>query len=141
MKKNDNRDIASDSKVNRCVGWVYDIVRNQSKPNVFLDKYIYPWATAVGNTVLYPNQINPPIQNNSTSNQPHQHSYSRSQPPQTSFRGWTHGHIWVSRRWRGRVRVEDECKTWSGDWDCTCVVGDAAVDDGYVETTAETTVD
>ena len=81
MKKNDNRDIASDSKVNRCVGWVYDIVRNQSKPNVFLDKYIYPWATAVGNTVLYPNQINPPIQNNSTSNQPHQHSYSRSQTP------------------------------------------------------------
>ena len=39
--------------------------------------------------------------------------------------------IRVLRRWRGQVGEEDKCETWSGDWDCTCVVGNLAVDGDY----------
>jgi hypothetical protein len=46
----------------------------------------------------------------------------------------------LGRKRRG-VGQEDESESWGGDWDCTEVVDEVAVDGGYVETTAETTVD
>ena len=54
------------------------------------------------------------------------------------FCSLTHRYIWILGRRGGGVGQEDESKTWSGDWDYTCVVG--AVDGGYVESTAETTI-
>ena len=57
------------------------------------------------------------------------------------FRCLTHRYIWFLGRRGGGVGEEDESETWGGDWDCTYVVGEVTVDGGYVETTAETTVD
>ena len=51
----------------------------------------------------------------------------------------THWYIWILGRRRRGVGEEDESETWSRDWDCTSVVD--AVNGGYVESIAETTVD
>ena len=117
-----------------------------------------------GHAVLNPKQPKPPIQK--TSNQPHNTPFPGLKTPQNPSRitqqttvlqiripkplpintwmpirsRWDHNQALVENVW-GQVGEEDESETWSGDWNCTCVVGDLAVDGGYVETTAETAVD